>query len=104
MQLNITGHHIELTEALREYVNQKLVRLLRHYDNVTNVQVTLAVEKARKQASCTMKVAGGELHAGGESDDMYAAIDALADKVDRQLLKHKEKAQARAKGTGTAGL
>ncbi|WP_025732011.1 ribosome hibernation-promoting factor, HPF/YfiA family [Carnimonas nigrificans] len=104
MPLNITGHHIELTDSLRDYVNQKLTRLTRHYDNITQMQVTLSVEKERKQAASTLKIAGAELHGNAESDDMYAAIDALADKLDRQLLKHKEKVQARTKGTGTAGL
>lgn len=100
MQVNITGHHIELTDALRDYVNDKLARVERHYDNITTVQVTLSVEKERQQAACTMNVAGAELHAEATNTDMYAAIDALADKLDRQLVKHKEKAQARAQGAG----
>ncbi|MFD2190221.1 ribosome hibernation-promoting factor, HPF/YfiA family [Pistricoccus aurantiacus] len=100
MQVNITGHHVELTDALRNYVNEKLARLERHYDNITTVQVTLSIEKERQQAACIMHVAGGELHAEAENDDMYAAIDALTDKLDRQLVKHKEKAQARAQGAG----
>ncbi|ANF57509.1 ribosome hibernation-promoting factor, HPF/YfiA family [Halotalea alkalilenta] len=104
MQVNITGHHVELTDALRDYVNQKLARLVRHYDNITNVQVTLSVEKERKQAACKMNVSGGELHGTDEQDDMYAAIDSMIDKLDRQLVKHKEKHLARAQGTGTAGL
>ncbi|GAB2715554.1 ribosome hibernation-promoting factor, HPF/YfiA family [Halomonas garicola] len=100
MQVNITGHHIELTDALRDYVNDKLARVERHYDNITTVQVTLSVEKERQQAACTMNVAGAELHADATETDMYAAIDALADKINRQLVKHKEKAQARAQGAG----
>ena len=98
MQVNITGHHVELTDALREYINQKLSRLERHYDNITNVQVTLSVEKERKLAACTLHASGADLHGDASHDDMYAAIDALADKLDRQLVKHKEKAQARAQG------
>ncbi len=100
MQVNLTGHHIELTDALRDYVNEKLARLERHYDNITTVQVTLSVEKERQQAACTLHAAGADLHADAQDSDMYAAIDALADKLDRQLVKHKEKAQARAQGAG----
>ena len=100
MQVNITGLHVELTDALRDYVNEKLARVERHYDNITTVQVTLSVEKERQQAACTMHAAGAELHAEATHNDMYAAIDALADKLDRQLVKHKEKAQARAQGAG----
>ncbi|SFH67030.1 ribosome hibernation-promoting factor, HPF/YfiA family [Modicisalibacter xianhensis] len=98
MQVNITGHHVELTDALRDYVNEKLARLERHYDNITNVQVTLSIEKERQAAACTLHAAGADLHAVAQDGDMYAAIDALADKLDRQLVKHKEKAQARAQG------
>ncbi|GAB3340403.1 MULTISPECIES: ribosome hibernation-promoting factor, HPF/YfiA family [Chromohalobacter] len=100
MQANITGHHIELTDALRDYVNEKLARLERHYDNITTVQVTLSIEKERHLAACTLHAAGADLHADTQSDDMYAAIDALTDKLDRQLVKHKEKVQARAQGAG----
>ncbi|WNK21392.1 ribosome-associated translation inhibitor RaiA [Halomonas piscis] len=100
MQVNMTGHHLELTDALREYVNDKLARVERHYDNITTVQVTLSVEKERQQAACTMNVAGAELHAEATETDMYAAIDSMADKLNRQLVKHKEKAQARAQGAG----
>ncbi|WP_251978948.1 ribosome hibernation-promoting factor, HPF/YfiA family [Salinicola avicenniae] len=100
MQVNVTGHHMELTDALRDYVNEKLARLERHYDNITNVQVTLSIEKERQQAACILHAAGGDLHAEASDSDMYAAIDSLADKLDRQLVKHKEKAQARAQGAG----
>jgi putative sigma-54 modulation protein len=100
MQVNITGHHVELTDALRDYVNDKLSRVERHYDNITNVQVTLSIEKERQLAACTLHAAGADLHAEAMDNDMYAAIDALADKIDRQLVKHKEKAQARAQGAG----
>lgn len=100
MQVNITGHHVELTEALRDYVNEKLARIERHYDNITNVHVTLSIEKQRQHAACTLHAAGADMHADAADTDMYAAIDALADKLDRQLVKHKEKAQARAQGAG----
>ncbi|ARS54265.1 MULTISPECIES: ribosome hibernation-promoting factor, HPF/YfiA family [Kushneria] len=100
MQVNITGHHVELTDALREHVNQKLAKLERHYDNITNVQVTLSIEKERQQAAATLHAAGAELHAQAEQEDLYVAIDALTEKLDRQLLKHKEKTQARSQGNG----
>ncbi|MAR71892.1 MULTISPECIES: ribosome-associated translation inhibitor RaiA [unclassified Halomonas] len=100
MQVNITGHHVELTDPLRDYVQEKLTRVERHYDNITNVQVTLSVEKERQLAACTLHAAGADLHAEAQDGDMYAAIDALADKLDRQLVKHKEKSQARAQGAG----
>lgn len=91
MQINLTGHHVDLTAALRAYVTEKLERLERHFDNVTNVHVILSVEKLRQKAEATIHVSGGNLFADAESDDMYAAIDALVDKLDRQIVKHKEK-------------
>lgn len=91
MQINITGHHVELTEALSEYVHNKFQKLERHFDNITNVQVTLSVDKQRHKAEADMHIAGGELFATSEQDDMYAAIDGLIDKLDRQIIKHKEK-------------
>ncbi len=98
MQLNITGHHVELTDALRDYVETKFAKLERHFDQITNVQVTLTVDKLRQIAEATLNVAGGEIHGKGEAEDMYASIDQLIDKVDRQLIKHKEKIQARQHG------
>lgn len=100
MQVDITGHHVELTDAMRSYVNEKFTRLERHYDSIGHVQVTLSIEKERQQAACTLHAAGADLHAEAQDGDMYAAIDALTDKLDRQLVKHKEKAQARAQGAG----
>ena len=98
MQLNITGQHLELTDALRDYVSNKVTRLERHVDGITNVQVTLKVEKERQIAEATLHGAGADLHATAEAEDMYASIDALTDKIDRQLIKHKEKSQARKQG------
>jgi putative sigma-54 modulation protein len=97
MQLNISGHHVELTEALKEYVNEKFQRLERHFDQISNTNVTLQVEKLRQIAEATVNISGGELHAKAESEDMYA-IDALVDKLDRQILKHKEKQVSRMHG------
>ncbi|MDF2182190.1 ribosome-associated translation inhibitor RaiA [Neptuniibacter sp. CAU 1671] len=91
MQINITGHHVEVTEALNTYVLSKFEKIERHFDNITNVQVTLSVEKQRQKAEADMHVAGGQLFATHESEDMYAAIDGLSDKLDRQIIKHKEK-------------
>ncbi|UCC56525.1 MAG: ribosome-associated translation inhibitor RaiA [Gammaproteobacteria bacterium] len=91
MQINLTGHHVELTSPLRDYVNSKMERLERHFDNVTNIHVILSVEKLRHKAEATMHVSGGNLFADATEADMYAAIDALTDKLDRQVKKHKEK-------------
>ncbi|QEP44269.1 ribosome-associated translation inhibitor RaiA [Ectothiorhodospiraceae bacterium BW-2] len=91
MQLNLTGHHVEITDPLREYVGSKLERLERHFDQVTNAHVILSVEKQRQKAEATINITGNQLFANHEHEDMYAAIDGLADKLDRQIRKHKEK-------------
>ena len=91
MQLNITGHHVELTDSLKEYVSTKLEKLERHFDHISNVQVTLSVQKLRQIAEATLHISGADIHATAEQEDMYAAIDQLVDKLDRQILKHKEK-------------
>lgn len=91
MQLTITGHHLEITSALKGYVESKLERLQRHFDQITTTHVILTVEKMVQRAEATIHIAGGDLFAQAESEDMYAAIDALADKLDRQLIKHKQK-------------
>lgn len=91
MQLSITGHHVGITQALRDYVAEKLQKLERHYDHITNAHVVLSVEKLRQRAEATVHISGAELFAESDSDDMYAAIDKLVDKLDRQILKHKEK-------------
>ena len=91
MQLNLTGHHIDITAPLRDYVTSKLQRLERYFDNVTNVHVVLSVEKLRQKAEATINLTGGNLFADAEDGDMYAAIDALSDKLDRQIKRHKEK-------------
>lgn len=91
MQLNLTGHHLDLTPALRTYVDAKLGKLERHFDHVTDVHVILTVEKLRHKAEATVHVSGNDLFADAVDNDMYAAIDALTDKLDRQVLKYKEK-------------
>lgn len=91
MQINLSGHHVEVTPALRAYVKSKLQRLERHFDQVTNAYVVLSIEKMRQKAEATIHVARGQLFADAVDEDMYAAIDALADKLDRQIKRHKEK-------------
>ncbi|MDO6681987.1 MULTISPECIES: ribosome hibernation-promoting factor, HPF/YfiA family [unclassified Oceanobacter] len=100
MSINISGHHVEVTEAMEAYVKEKLVRLERHVDPITSGQITLTLEKGRQQAEATLHASGADFHATSTHDDMYAAIDLLADKLDRQLLKHKEKLIARQHGQG----
>ncbi|MCG3169096.1 MAG: Ribosome hibernation promoting factor [Pseudomonadales bacterium] len=95
MQINLSGHHVEVTAPLREYVASKLGRLERHESKITHADVVLNVEKLRHRIEATIRMAGAELFATAEADDMYAAIDALADKLDRQLNKHKGKTQDR---------
>lgn len=91
MQIDLTGHHVDITSALRNYVHDKLARLERHFDHVLNAHVVLTVEKMRHKAEASMSVSGSKLFADAVEDDMYAAIDILADKLDRQVIKHKEK-------------
>ena len=91
MQINLSGHHIEVSPALRDYVNSKLQRLERHIDNVTNAHVVLSIEKLQQKAEATLHISGASVFADAVHEDMYAAIDALADKLDRQIKRHKEK-------------
>jgi putative sigma-54 modulation protein len=91
MQINLTGHHVDITEALKGYVDNKFERLGRHFDHVLDIHVVLSVEKLRQKAEATMHVNGAKVFADSVHEDMYAAIDGLIDKLDRQALKHKEK-------------
>lgn len=91
MLINISGHHIELTPAIKNYVGSKLNRLERHHDRITSTNVILSVDKLRQKAEATVHVSGKDFFADSESEDLYAAIDLLADKLDRQLIKHKER-------------
>ena len=91
MQVNLSGHHVEITPPLRNYVEKKIARILRHCDRVIDVHCTLTVEKLRHRAESTVSVRGSTIHAYAVEDDMYAAIDALADKLDRRVRKHKER-------------
>jgi putative sigma-54 modulation protein len=91
MQLSVTGHHVEVTTALRGYVEKKLERITRHFDHVIDVHCVLTGEKLRQKAEATMHVRGNAIHADATDGNMYAAIDALTDKLDRCVKKHKEK-------------
>ncbi|KXI29228.1 ribosome hibernation promoting factor [Paraglaciecola hydrolytica] len=91
MQINLTGHHLEITDSLRQYVDSKFTKLERHFDHINNVHVILNVEKLNQKAEATLHLSGAEVFANAEHLDMYAAIDALIDKLDRQVIKHKEK-------------
>jgi len=91
MQVNLTGHHVDLTSSMRDYVNSKMDRLERHFDIVQDIHVVLSVEKLRHKAEATLHINGGNVFADAVEGDMYAAIDALTDKLDRQVKKHKEK-------------
>jgi putative sigma-54 modulation protein len=91
MQLSVTGHHVEVTPALRGYVEKKLERIARHFDHVIDVHCVLTVEKLRQKAEATVHLSGNAIYADATEPDMYAAIDALTDKLDRCVRKHKEK-------------
>ena len=91
MNLNITGHHIEVTPAIHDYVYAKLDRVIRHFDYVTSAHVILSVDKLYQKAEVTLHVKGKDIFADSIESDLYAAIDTLADKLDRQVLKYKEK-------------
>lgn len=91
MNLNISGHHMDMTDALRDYVTSKMQRIERHFDHVIDAEVVLEVKKARRTAEATLLLSGKRLHAEATKDDMYAAIDQMIDKLDNQTRKHKEK-------------
>ena len=91
MQLTISGHKLDVTPPLKQYVTDKMDRIGRHFDHVTDTSVVLHVEKTRHLAEATINTKGTSFHANAQADDMYAAIDALTDKLDRQVRRHKEK-------------
>ena len=91
MQLNVSGHHVEVTEALRIYVESKIEKIGRHFDLVSDINCILTVEKLRHKAEATVQVNGGTIYADAIEEDMYAAIDCLVDKLDRRVRKYKEK-------------
>ena len=102
MNLTISGHHLEVTPALREHVTRKLERITRHFDQVLDIQVLLSIEnqkekERRQHADCRIRVKGDEIFVQSADEDLYAAIDGLMDKLDRQVIKYKEKMQDHAR-------
>lgn len=91
MQIAISGHQMDITQPLKKYVTDKIGRIERHFDNVTNTTVVLHVEKTRHLAEATVNAKGATLHANAEAEDMYTAIDTLIRRLDSQMRKHKEK-------------
>jgi putative sigma-54 modulation protein len=91
MQINITGQHLKVTQPLKEYVEKKFEKLTRHFDHVINIHVVLTVEKLEHHAEASLQVSGNKIFADASNEGMYAAIDNLVDKLDRQIVKHKEK-------------
>ena len=104
MQVNLSGHHVEITDSMRHYVNEKVAKLDRHFDKAIDIHIVLTVEKLRHKAEATLHVSGGNLHADDVQEDMYAAIDGLVDKLDRQGKKHKEKQKNHRHRNGAAEM
>ena len=96
MQINLSGHHLDITDAIRHHVHEKFARLERHSDQIINIHVILELEKHRQKAEAKVHLVGAELFADAQEEDLYIAIDKLVDKLDRQLLKQKEKTVDRA--------
>jgi putative sigma-54 modulation protein len=94
MQLSLSGHHVHITDALRNYTNSKFGKIKRHFDKVIDVHVILTVEKLEQKAEATIQLNGTKVFAEDTQENMYAAIDTLVDKLDRQVVKHKEKLKA----------
>ena len=91
MQINITGHQLDLTDSLKAHINDKLSKIERHFDHINNIDVVLHVDKIRQQAEAIIDAKGVSIHANAESENMYTSIDMLAQKLDSQVIKHKEK-------------
>ena len=91
MQINLTGHHVEITPALRTYVTSKLSRLERHLEHLIDIHCILTVEKLRHRAEATVNLKGATLFADATEEDMYKSIDMMLDKLDRQVRRHKGK-------------
>ncbi|MFT6624381.1 MAG: putative sigma-54 modulation protein [Cycloclasticus sp.] len=94
MQLDLSGHHVDITDALREYTHTKFAKIERHFDKVIDVHVILTVEKMEQKAEATIQLNGSKIFAEDTQENMYAAIDTLVDKLDRQVVKHKQKLNA----------
>ena len=91
MQISISGQHLDVTSSLKNHVNEKLEKITRHFDHVTQVKVVLHIEKDQHIAEANIHTKGTTINATGEAADMYSAIDTMTSKLDRQVLKHKEK-------------
>jgi len=91
MQISVSGHHVDVTEPLREYVVSKIEKIARHFDLVSDISCILTVEKLRHKAEASVRVNGGTIYADHTEEDMYAAIDGLVDKLERRVRKYKEK-------------
>jgi putative sigma-54 modulation protein len=98
MNLQISGHHLEITPAIREYATGKLERVTRHFDSVIDVNVILSVDKLKQKAEVTVHLSGKDVFVEAIDEDLYAAIDSLVDKLDRQIQKHKQKLQDHHRG------
>jgi putative sigma-54 modulation protein len=91
MNLHLTGHHVDITPAIRDYVTAKLERINRHFEHVIDVNVVMTVEKLDQRIEANVHLSGKDIHVQAHDGDMYAAIDGLIDKLDRQVIRHKEK-------------
>lgn len=91
MNLHLSGHHLEITESMRDYITGKLERITRHFDHVIDVNMILSVEKLKQKVEANVHLSGKNIFVESHDSDMYAAIDSLIDKLDRQIIKHKEK-------------
>ena len=92
MNVQVSGHHVEVTPAIRDYVLSKLERIQRHFDQVIEINVVLSVQKLRQKAEISVHLPGKDIHVESDDEDLYAAIDLMMDKLDRQIIKHKGKA------------
>jgi len=104
MQINLSGHHVEVTDSMRTYVEEKFAKLERHFDHVSSIQVIMSVEKHEKKVEASVHIAGHDVFAEAIHADMYAAIDSLASKLDRQVIKQKEKIKSHRGGNGHRDL
>jgi len=95
MNLNLSGHHLEITPAIREHVLSKIGKVKRHFENVIDVNIILSVEKLKQKAEANVHISGKTIFVECDDENLYVAIDDLVEKLDRQILKHKEKNSAR---------
>lgn len=94
MNVQVSGHHVEVTQAIHDYVMSKLERIQRHFDQVIDVNVILSVQKLRQKAEISVHMRGKDIHVESDDEDLYAAIDLMMDKLNRQIVKHKQKTYA----------